>query len=1020
MKYLAIAILAINTILIYSCPFDGCGSGDVCYCIGYGADSTITRTNESQLTKIKSITLANINQIPDDVFSGLEIENMKIFTADISTIGENYFRGVLRLDNLGLENIKFSKNSLTHLENLTKTVLLTETSFSDEILNLKELTKLSIIRSPDETIVLSDMSNLKEITISGGNLTNVSISMMPVLDKLEVKDTFSLVSISLSGVPNITQLDLSNNRISQLDEAFFGQIPKLSNFIFAGNKLTSISIENLSELTQLNLANNNFETVSISNLSVLSSINLDFNKIKSLNFSGIPNVSLSLKNNSLENGFLINDMKVLGSLDLTDNLIEDMDFLKEASNLKTIILKNNRIKQFNQTVLDLMVGLIKLDLTANLLGDFVMEKNVSKFGIEDLYLDFNIISTIRLSSFNSLGSLSFKNNPLTSFSVSSSTIEELHFENIAFGNLKLSSVTVSSISMVNTTIAQSEITQLNGVSSLSISNSDINWLPKNLPSTSKITITLTKINITDYSFGDLTELKLTSNGIESLPEGFFDNYSKVKVLDLSNNILKNFTLSTSMDYLETLTLSGNSITSFEKGLFDKIPNIIEIDLSSNSIRSDIVISGLKAIKSINMRNNLIKIVKIDGLENAGEVLFSNNLIEIVEISNSIASVINFDKNKLSDLTDSFVDVKAKKLSLADNNVQVKSFVFQDSLAESIEHLNLDSNDIDEFSTHFFKSFSNLKRLSLSKNSLKNISLPQSLLELDLSYNYFSQIPSLESVPGLESLKMSFNLIVSLPYNIPGSSIHTIDLSGNFIGSIKKTTFQKNSNLKELLLSNNSISDLESEFIYENSFIEKIDLSNQNNNLKAINKFAFAQSQKLSDLISIDLSNNDIEVFSNQMLCSDLGSLPKLRIKIDSNLTIDNCVYVNLEVYNNYAGASDLNLRTIQGSNCADTPQFKFFNEVGNELYCPDLFTPTQATEIATTIVTFMKTEPETTAQISDITTTTLTTERRATTTTFKSSKPQRTTKKNLLGRKQIRSSLHRIQFLLRNIIKRVY
>lgn len=127
----------------------------------------------------------------------------------------------------------------------------------------------------------------------------------------------------------------------------------------------------------------------------------------------------------------------------------------------------------------------------------------------------------------------------------------------------------------------------------------------------------------------------------------------------------------------------------------------------------------------------------------------------------------------------------------------------------LKHLNLSHNSISYISVTAFEGISELKSLSLSYNKLSSITnIATKLINLKflyISYNYISKIDDLNSMIGLEEVKLDHNEIKLIDENAfqTLSNLETLDLSGNQIRWVH-SHFQNNNNLRELRLTDNNI------------------------------------------------------------------------------------------------------------------------------------------------------------------------------------------------------------------------
>lgn len=181
-------------------------------------------------------------------------------------------------------------------------------------------------------------------------------------------DLSNLGLTSLDGltlIPNsakITSVDLSNNKftsIDSLDRYILLAMPELSNLNFSNNNIKQIAasaFQGLYNLKSLNLSHNNLESVYtwLANLHNLQSLDLSFNTIKQIETSAFNNLNnfkiLNLSNNKLETvGIWLANLHSLQFLDLSSNNITSIvpHAFRDLGNLQTLLLRNNQLSKID-------------------------------------------------------------------------------------------------------------------------------------------------------------------------------------------------------------------------------------------------------------------------------------------------------------------------------------------------------------------------------------------------------------------------------------------------------------------------------------------------------------------------------------------------------------------------------------------------------------------------------------------------------------------------------------------------
>ena len=193
-----------------------------------------------------------VTSIPDDRLKNLEIAIAEFRENKISSISENAFRGVIKVDVLDLTLNQLSDLSPLAFEPLAPTLIQLkinenklgkmETSKLETVLNsLKKLRTLHI-RSNDLTALpkMSNMNSLEELALS--------YNQIEVLNDKEQLLPSSLID-----------LNADNNRIKHLTPNTLSNLVNLKYLNLESNQITSIADDtftHLVKLTQINLAKN--------------------------------------------------------------------------------------------------------------------------------------------------------------------------------------------------------------------------------------------------------------------------------------------------------------------------------------------------------------------------------------------------------------------------------------------------------------------------------------------------------------------------------------------------------------------------------------------------------------------------------------------------------------------------------------------------------------------------------------------------------------------------------------------
>ncbi|MCE2433665.1 MAG: leucine-rich repeat domain-containing protein [Candidatus Latescibacteria bacterium] len=428
----------------------------------------------SDLTPLSGLINLSVLNLPDNSISDLTpllgLTNLTSLILSDNIISDlTPLLGLTNLTSLILSGNLFSDISpLSGLTNLTS-LNLSYNSISD-ISPLSSLTNLSVLILYDDTIirsrsVLSRLSNLSEADIPDANLrAAIKIAMgkasddpltdfeMAFFPELEVPNSnirdltglelaMSLTSLDLgtelvsgegyvnsnhisdfsplSGLTNLTRLDLGGNSISDLSvlSGIISRLTNLERLYLDNNSISDVStLSGLTNLGLLNLDNNNISDISaLSGLTNLISLYLRNNNISDVStLSGLTNLlQLFLRGNNISDISALSDLTRLISLYLRNNSISDITPLSGLTRMRTLYLDNNRIS--NITPLSGLTRMTRLDLDNNSISDLSPLSGLTN--LEGLGLSDNSISDVSaLSGLTNLEGLGLSDNSISDVS----------------------------------------------------------------------------------------------------------------------------------------------------------------------------------------------------------------------------------------------------------------------------------------------------------------------------------------------------------------------------------------------------------------------------------------------------------------------------------------------------------------------------------------------------------------------------------------------------------------------------
>ncbi len=279
----------------------------------------------------------NLKEIKSDTFNIDEIKNVKTLDLSDNDISNVYLKAFSSLPNL--ENLLLCNNKIPYLaddlfkncDNL-KYVSLADNSIS----SIKRETLLPILKTL-EVLDLSknQIQDLGEKTFKAHSTFNYNSN----LDTLKLSNNIinKLNDNNFKGLSKLVHLDLSGNKIKQIDKGTFAYLKSLSQLNLSKKEITCISDESfkdLSKLVDLNLSENKLESFTAK----------DFNSHpKESNLADFgPNEKLK------QTGKQFSGLKHLTTLNLSMNRIQkiDSDTFVDLDNLQTLLLFANDLRQF--------------------------------------------------------------------------------------------------------------------------------------------------------------------------------------------------------------------------------------------------------------------------------------------------------------------------------------------------------------------------------------------------------------------------------------------------------------------------------------------------------------------------------------------------------------------------------------------------------------------------------------------------------------------------------------------------
>jgi adenylate cyclase len=628
---------------------------------------------------------------------------------------------------------------------------------------------------------LNRLQKLNHVDLSGRNLVTIPISLY-------------------SKANEIISLNLSRNLSLDVPRDFIQSCQNLRDIKYNNNEARKLppSLGRASKLTYLDVSNNRLdqlEHAELNGLSGLLKLNLANNRLKHLPpyFGAYKSLrTLNISSNFLDKfpSFLC-DLESLVDLDLSFNLIGSFpEGIGKLRNLERFVITNNRLSGGLPASFEKLQSLRELDIKYNAITSIEILSELPK--LEIFTADHNAVSQF-VGSFERLRALKLNANPITKFEITS-PVPTLKLLNLS--NAQLASIDDSFNNMLNLerlvldknyfVSLPIQLGSLRRLEHFSIANNSVGELPAEI--------------------GCLTELKVLDvrgNNIRKLPmEIWWAN--KLETLNASSNVLDNFPKPASRPPQAPSEASGGSVMEKRGPNGNASAAASSEDLTPDGSRrpsqasSTLLSVGPSPVPTGPDRKGSVVSVYGKGGRKTSVVSRSATNQSAGSMTPTTATSRK-DSGLSARITNTFAG-SLRNLYLADN--QLDDDVFdQITMLGELRVLNMSYNDISDMPQRSIKSWPQLVELYLSGNDLT--SLPADDLEeysllqvLHINSNKFTNLPAdIQRAKKLAVLDCGSNYLKYNIANVPydwnwnlNPNLRFLNLSGNRRLEIKQTQF----------------------------------------------------------------------------------------------------------------------------------------------------------------------------------------------------------------------------------------
>ncbi|VEN57674.1 unnamed protein product [Callosobruchus maculatus] len=480
---------------------------------------------------------------------------------------------------------------------------------------LFSLTHLNLTRNKLQNVSAMGFSDWGNGPLAPGR---ACVGGLETLD-LSYNDIISLLDNGFSGLRSLEELHLQNNALSNMGDRAFVGLTNLVTLNLSSNFLVALPPELFQSsrgLRHLYINNNSLSVLApglLEGLDQLNVLDLSHNELNSQwvnrdTFSGLVRlVVLNLASNQLTriDANLFHDLYSLQLLNLEKNRISVIaeGAFSELKNLHALTLSYNKITRIENYHFSGMYALNQLSLDQNDI-EFIHPNSFENMThLQDLILNGNRLGTIPsgLGQLRFLKTLDLGKNHIES--VANSSFEGLdllyglrlvdnHIVNIsrdAFStlpSLQVLNLASNKIKYVEQSAFSSNPT-LKAIRLDANELTDISGVFTNLKSLVWLNVSSNKLMWFDFSHlpVSLEWLDMHDNQVTELGN-FYDvrNTLKIRMLDVSYNLIEEIKENSVPDSIETLFLNNNKITTVLPNTFHNKPYLEKVVLYGNKIK----------------------------------------------------------------------------------------------------------------------------------------------------------------------------------------------------------------------------------------------------------------------------------------------------------------------------------------------------------------------------------------------------------------------------------------------------
>nr|XP_020470250.1 leucine-rich repeat-containing protein 32-like [Monopterus albus] len=347
----------------------------------------------------------------------------------------------------------------------------------------------------------------------------------------------------------------------------------------------------------------------------------------------------------------------------------------------------------------------------------------------------------------------------------------------------------------------------------------------------------------------LEQLDLSTNQLDLIAEGAFENLARLEELNLSrnalnNNLGNNTKALQSISTLKSLDISMNSLSDDAVELYLRNKSsLAQLKMSGNALRrlSHSLFNESKGLRAINIDDNLISVIEQGTFEPLSQLeilnLAKNNLVYICDFKLHKLKYLNLSRNSV----EFFItqeDDQLYRLEILDLSFNKLLYFPIVPKMNHLRYLYLQNNMIGTLNSEdimISETNSLYNEIINEKIDQKNILhsnwrlMP--LIYIDLSYNHFRSFPgeTLSLLSSLETMNFSYNCLQNITWTIRNysdsgyrpqlffPSLKHLDLQSNGLVYISLHFLGALSQIETLNLQDNSVQPCASVELFRSSY-----------------------------------------------------------------------------------------------------------------------------------------------------------------------------------------------------------